>query len=116
MGRLAADTWGTRGRADGAQRTWQSCMPLAALVVRIERPGALGSCQAAGLDPVALGDVLDRAATAVRWTRAKTQRKITRLVEAVADGTPPGTILAQGQIEDTTRSRDGAPADGRLAR
>ena len=91
-------------------------MPLAALVVRIERPGALGSRQAAGLDPVALGDVLDRAATAVRWTRAKTQRKITRLVEAVADGKPPGTILAQGQIEDTTRSRDGAPADGRLAR
>ena len=61
------------------------------------------------LDPVALGYVLDKAAEAVRRSltedpiriealrqrRAETQRKITRLVEAVADGQPPKAILEQ---------------------
>src|SRR4030042_166513 len=91
-------TWGTRGRANGAQCTSKSCVIRAALVVLIERPGALGSRQAAALDPVALGDVLDRAAEAVRGTRAETQRKITRRVEAGADGKQPGAILAPGEI------------------
>jgi site-specific DNA recombinase len=69
----------------------------------------LDSVEQAVLDPVALGYVLDKAAAAIRRTlaedpghietlrqqRAETQRKITRLVEAVTEGQPPRAILEQ---------------------
>ncbi len=80
------------------------CAPVEALDAAL-----LDGVEAAVLDPVALGYVLDRAAEAVRRTladapeqiealrqrRAETQRKITRLVDAVADGKPPKAILEQ---------------------
>ncbi len=80
------------------------CAPVEALDAAL-----LDGVEATVLNPVALRYVLDKAAEAVRRTlaedprqieglrqrRAETQRRITRLVEAVADGKPPKAILEQ---------------------
>ena len=69
----------------------------------------LDGVEAAAQTPHSLSYVLDRAAEAVRQSlaqdpeqladlrgrRAETQRRIMRLVEAIADGTPPKSVLDQ---------------------
>ncbi len=79
----------------------------------------LDGVEKAVLDPVALGFVLDKAAASIRRTlaedpghietlrqrRAETQRKITRLVTAVADGQAPKAILEQIQVLEAELDR-----------
>ena len=94
----------------------------------------LDSVEATVLTPEALAYVLDRAAEAVRRSltddpgqmealrrrRAETQRKITRLVEAVAEGEPPRALLAQikaleGELVRLDGETGGLEARARLA-